>query len=139
RITFAVLAIFALTLMFGLPTYAVFYYLFPGINQLHSPFRWVFALTLSVAVLAGFGMDDLLRGERRKLARGFGIALLGVGGLTLLGLIASRLFYPQIEPLLDRLWRGLQYAPDAFSDTRMFYSVQFTNVLVFALMVLGAG
>ena len=45
-----------LTFMFGLPTYAVIYGL-PGVNQLDSPFRWIFALTLCVAVLAGFGLE----------------------------------------------------------------------------------
>src|SRR5262249_55425553 len=43
QIIMALLGLIALTFMFGLPTYALIYIL-PGINQLHSPFRWVFAL-----------------------------------------------------------------------------------------------
>ncbi|MCC6803723.1 MAG: hypothetical protein IT319_12640, partial [Anaerolineae bacterium] len=39
QVILALLAVAALTFMFGLPTYAVLYYGFPGINQLHSPFR----------------------------------------------------------------------------------------------------
>jgi O-antigen/teichoic acid export membrane protein len=93
-----------------------------------------------VAVLAGFGMDDLLRGERRTLlARRIGCALAGVGALTLVGLLLSRLFYQQIEPLIDRVFHGLAKAPEAFADARMFYSYQFTNVLIFGVMALGAG
>ena len=63
---FATLALVSLTFIFGLPTYAILYYLLPGINQLHSPFRWVFALTLSVAVLAGFGAEALQAVWRRR-------------------------------------------------------------------------
>ncbi|MFK7805321.1 MAG: oligosaccharide flippase family protein, partial [Anaerolineae bacterium] len=39
--------------------YAILYYGFPGLNQLHSPFRWVFPLSVSVALLAGYGMEYL--------------------------------------------------------------------------------
>ncbi|MBK9747043.1 MAG: hypothetical protein IPO91_09685 [Chloroflexi bacterium] len=136
---FALLALVALTFMFGLPTYALLYYGFPGISQLHSPFRWVLALTLCVAVLAGFGLDDLLSGVAAKWARRVGIALLALGVLTGAGLLLSRIIYPQIEPALDSLWRGLAEAPKAFSDTRMFFSVQFVNVLILAVMLVGAG
>ncbi len=127
--------------MFGLPTYALLYYGFPGISQLHSPFRWVFALTLCVAVLAGFGLDDLLSGAQRRSGRGgsWGSRLLALGVLLGAGLMLSRVIYPQIEPALDALWRGLAKAPDAFSDTRMFFSVQFVNGLILAVMLVGAG
>jgi O-antigen/teichoic acid export membrane protein len=134
---FALLAVLALTFMFGLPTYALLY-LLPGIDQLHSPFRWVFALTLSVAVLAAFGWE-LLANVQRRLARVFGYGLLALGALVLVGLLLSRLFYPQIESLLDSLVQGLAEAPRAFSDARMFYSYQFTNVLILGVMLVGAG
>jgi O-antigen/teichoic acid export membrane protein len=61
RWIFLALTVLALTFMFGLPTYALLYNVLPGINQLHSPFRWVLAVTLGVAVLAGFGAEALLR------------------------------------------------------------------------------
>mgnify|MGYP001411188819 CR=1 FL=1 len=139
RWTFALLALVALTFMFGLPTYALLYYGFPGISQLHSPFRWVFALTLCVAVLAGFGLDDLLSGVAAKWARRIGITLLGLGVLIGAALLLGRSLYPQIEPTLERLWTGLALAPNAFRDTRMFFSVQFVNVLILAVMLVGAG
>ena len=56
---FVVLAFFSLAFIFGTPLYALLYYGLPGINQLHSPFRWVFPLTLAVAALAGYGLDYL--------------------------------------------------------------------------------
>jgi O-antigen/teichoic acid export membrane protein len=151
RPIFAVLGLFSLTFMFGLPTYALLYYVLPGVDQLHSPFRWVFGLTLSVAVLAGFGLDALakkiappgrqVRQERafnRRLARIFGIVLLVVGIVVLAGLFASRLFYPQIEPMISRVFVGMALAEQAFSNAAMFYSYQFTNVLIFGVMLVGS-
>src|SRR5204862_4157073 len=118
--------IVSLTFMFGLPTYALLYYGFPGINQLHSPFRWVFPLTLCVALLAGFGMDSLVTAAD-KWARRFGWALVGVGALTLVGLLVSRLAYEQVAPLVERIFNALALAPNAFSDAGMFYSYEFVN------------
>ncbi|NPV67233.1 MAG: oligosaccharide flippase family protein [Anaerolineae bacterium] len=139
RAIFAALGAIALTFVFGLPTYAVLYYLLPGINQLHSPFRWVFPLTLAVAVLAGFGADALARRVDSRLTRWFGWGLTGAGGLTLLGLAGSYGFYPQLEPLIDRALRSLALAENAFADARMFYSYQFTNVLLLGVFLLLAG
>ena len=57
---FALLSLFSLGCIFGTPLYALVYAL-PVIKQSHSPFRWVFPLTLSVAVLAGFGLEVVQR------------------------------------------------------------------------------
>ena len=65
---FVVLAVLSLLFAFGTPLYAVLFYLVPGYNQLHSAFRWVFPYTLSMAVLAGFGLDVLLRGSAHAWA-----------------------------------------------------------------------
>lgn len=56
---FALLALLSLLFAFGTPLYALLYYGLPGWNQLHSPFRWIFPFTLSVAVLAGLGVTFL--------------------------------------------------------------------------------
>lgn len=56
---FTLLSLLSLSFIFGTPLYAVLYYGFPGLNQLHSPFRWVFPLSVSVALLAGYGMEYL--------------------------------------------------------------------------------
>ncbi len=63
---FTTLAIFSLGCVFGTPLYALIYAL-PFLDQSHSPFRWVFPLTLAVAALAGIGADGVagdLRGRR---------------------------------------------------------------------------
>jgi hypothetical protein len=155
RWMFALLAVIALSFMFGLPTYRALMFL-PGIDQLHSPFRWVVAVTLCVAVLAGFGMDRLLAiGEQIRAARMkntplrpltlsrtcsyIGWLCVAIGGQVLVALIVSYLFFPQIEPILTRILTSLAEADRAFSDARMFYSYQFGNLAAFALMILGAG
>ncbi len=156
---FTLLALFGLTFMFGLPTYRLIY-LLPGINQLNSPFRWIFAVTVSVAVLAGIGADALVRplpnpssrrdapqppAERGKLwAKRFGLILAGTGLLTLVGLVLSRVLYPQLEPLVERVLNSMatpdgSTAASRFASPQMFYSYQFTNVLMFGLFTLGAG
>ena len=133
---FGLLGVVSLTFMFGLPTYAAIYIL-PGINQLNSPFRWVFGLTVSVAVLAGIGLDYLAR--REYSGKRIGIVLSGIGGLILGGLLLSRVFYGQIEVLVERVFTGMAKAPEAFADTGMFYSYQFPNVLILGVMVLLSG
>ena len=189
RAIFAVLGAFSLTFIFGLPTYAVLYYLLPGINQLHSPFRWVFALTLSVAVLAGYGADALARsrggagaeaqrasggatgwsprgGESAppapaetnraafrswrspqptafspadRWARRIGWGLFWTGAVLLVVLLLSRVFYPQLEPLVDRAFHALAKAELAFADVHMFYSYEFRNILLLGLFLIASG
>ena len=45
---FIILSFFSLAFIFGTPLYALLYYGLPFINQLHTPFRWVFPLSLCV-------------------------------------------------------------------------------------------
>ncbi len=64
---FIVLAALSLLFAFGTPLYAILYYGLPGYSQLHSAFRWVFPYTLSMAVLAGYGLDRVMaKGESAK-------------------------------------------------------------------------
>ena len=65
-LVFVVLAVLSLLFAFGTPLYALLYYLLPGYSQLHSAFRWVFPYTLSMAVLAGYGLDALIAGVREQ-------------------------------------------------------------------------
>ena len=155
RILFAVLAVLSVSFIFGLPTYALLYYGLPFINQSHSPFRWVWPLTLSVAVLAGFGAERLQRLHAQKTApvrRTYGIqiptgrvvsvlawACIGGGGAALALLVLSRAFYGQIEGVVQRIFEGLALAPEAFPDGRAFYSFEAQNVLIFALTLIAAG
>ncbi len=66
---FIVLSLFSLGCIFGTPLYAVVYAL-PFLKQSHSPFRWVFPLTMCVAVLAGFGVELVRRSGAEPEQRG---------------------------------------------------------------------
>ena len=65
---FALLTLLSLLFAFGTPLYALLFYGLPGWNQLHSPFRWIFPYTFSVAVLAGIGVHYLDRFVSAKWA-----------------------------------------------------------------------
>jgi O-antigen/teichoic acid export membrane protein len=138
RWIFAVLGVLSLTFMFGLPTYALIYAL-PGINQLNSPFRWIFALTVCVAVLAGIGFDRVLKAENLKVTRVLSIGVFVSGITVLIGLLASRLFYPQVAGVVERVFNSMAKATDAFPNAELFYSYQVVNVAIFGIMLILSG
>ncbi len=142
---FVALSVLSVAFIFGTPLYAVLFYGLPFIDQLHTPFRWVFPLALAVAVLAGIGADQLsvASGQwsvvSRRVAKLIGWAALISGGLTLTGLLLTRLFYGQVAGLVERVFLGLAGAADAFPSATAFYSYQFWNVLVFGIVLTLSG
>lgn len=152
---FAALAVVSLLFVFGTPLYAVLYYGLPGIKQLHSPFRWVFPYTLSIAVLAGFGARRLM-GLRRASGtlqdgdpvnpEGYRpwVSLLTWGpfwvGLALLAGLLAVLVAPELFiPAADRFLASVEKAQEAFSSGPMLLSYQWRNLLVLALMLVASG
>src|SRR5204862_7741295 len=51
----AALAGLSLLLAFGTPLYGLLFFGVAGVNQLHTPFRWIYPYSLCIAVLAGLG------------------------------------------------------------------------------------
>ncbi len=161
---FTLLALFSLGCIFGTPVYTLVYYL-PFLNQSHSPFRWIFPLSVSVAALAALGATEVARwrvthgpdgGVRIRYPRRLWqrllyfdtapnlVSLLGVsalwsGLLLLAGLWVSRLAFPTFEPWIERAFWSLAKAPDAFPDYRAFYSYLFPWVQLAGLHLLLAG
>lgn len=148
---FAALAYLSLLLAFGTPLYAILYYGLPGIKQLHSPFRWVFPYTLSVAVLAGFGARQLVGFQRDPEARTGGpdayprwASLLASGtfwtGTALVAGMAVVLIAPELFiPLADRILNTVSEARLTFSSGQMFLSYQWRNLLILGLMLTASG
>ena len=162
---FALLSLLSFAFIFGTPLYALLFYGLPFANQLHTPFRWVFPLSLCVAALAGFGMDFLA--ETRRLATGnwrlkgkspvsglqsllflkgrpsliTGLSGLAFwGGLVLLvGIYGSRIMYGRIAPLIERIFLGLARASSAFPNARAFYSYESRQLFILGLMLVGTG
>jgi O-antigen/teichoic acid export membrane protein len=142
---FILLVFFSLAFIFGTPLYAILYYGLPFINQLHTPFRWVWPLSLAVAVLAGFGVDYLLhyrskedQGSRLDLVHILTAAAAVSGGAILLFLFLSWITFDSIEPFVERLFHGLALADTAFAGARAFYSYEFTQFLILGLSLLGS-
>jgi len=160
---FAGLAAVALLFAFGTPLYAILYYGLPGWSQLHSPFRWVFPFTLSMAVLGALGLNVVIgwmaqgaRGEGREGETGRrGIsnlqslnlsisqslaALLAFAGLVALLLVLASIVAP--APFVafgQRVVDGSDLAQMAFADGRMFWSYQALNLMHFGVIALLAG
>ncbi len=143
--SFAALAIISLLFTFGTPLYAILFFGVPGFNQLHSPFRWVFPYTLSMAVLAGIGAEIMLTrsnekisaSPRRRVALTWG--LIALGALVTLALAASWVFRAQTIAFAERIVRSSDLASQVFDSGRMFYAYEFRNILLFAIFVLLAG
>lgn len=159
---FALLAVFSLGCIFGTPLYALVYAL-PFLSQSHSPFRWVFPLTVAVAVLAGQGVTSLSRLARSEDSRQrdeprrrwMRVAMLGgaadnlvdvlsalaiwLGLLGALGVGLSWFIYPQISPGIEFLFWRLAGAAYAFPDARTFYLYLVPQILICTLFLTLAG
>ena len=138
-ILFGLLSLLALSFMFGAPSYALLHRL-PGMNQLNSPFRWVFALTLAVSALAGIGLHILsARPRQSNLPRLFGYGLFAAGMMLLLGIALAYIRFDYVEAFFNRIAQDMARASQAFADGRMFYSYQLPNLLILAAMLLVSG
>ena len=149
---FAGLALVSLLFAFGTPLYGLLFYGLPGWSQLHSPFRWVFPFTLSMALLAGMGLQRLLAIERlsdlaigrfgriaKSLNRSIALVTL-LAGLGALALITTSLLRPDsFIAFAQRIIDGSDLARMAFTDGRMFWSYQALNLLKFGLFAVGSG
>jgi len=131
------LALVSLLFVFGTPLYALLYYGLPGIKQLHSPFRWVFPYTLSVAALAGFGARELDRPS--PLVKPLARAAIGGGAVLVAGLLAVGIAPQPFLPLADRFLVAVEKAQEAFSSGQMLLSYEWRNLLVLGLMLAASG
>ena len=150
---FAGLALLSLLFAFGTPLYALLFYGLPGWNQLHSPFRWVFPFTLSMAVLGGIGLEQLLRKDIGYWVLGIGrlrvtakyllsnISILFVaGGIALLAIVlASRFFPAPFLALAQRIVESSDLAQMAFADGRMFWGYESVGLVKLGTFLILSG
>ena len=98
---FAILAVFALLLALGTPLNALFYFFVPGFAQSGSPARCLVLWALAIAVLAGMGLDSLLRQPPTK--REAGIVMGAFGFVFAIGLSSASQALRANLPNMDKL------------------------------------
>ncbi len=146
---FSLLALLSLLFAFGTPLYAILFYGLPGWNQLHSPFRWIFPYTLSLAVLAGLGatyLDGLVKrwgsgktewGQEISSYVGWTLFWSGLAGLVImLGALSYPLPFIQAASFIFER-SGL--AQNAFANGRQFFGYQWPNFFKLFVMMMAAG
>lgn len=143
---FLTLAVLSLLFAFGTPLYAILFYGLPGWNQLHTAFRWIFPWTLSVAFLAGLGIDTLAAAFSSAASARVKRAVTLVGaGLVALGLIAlftvvlSLVMREQFVQFADSFVRASDLAQPVFQTGQAFWSYQARNIVLFGIFLLLAG
>lgn len=139
RVLLIAISVIATLFAFGTPLYALLYYGLPGINQLHSPFRWIFPLMFALAALAAFGAQALQDGRMARTAHRLGYALIGAGAVLLIGLFAARLAFSSVRSAVEALYNSLAGANLAYPSPEVFFSVKAQDVFVFALLLIGSG
>ncbi|MCB0113241.1 MAG: oligosaccharide flippase family protein, partial [Caldilineaceae bacterium] len=149
---FTTLAALSLLFAFGTPLYAILFYGLPGWSQLHSPFRWVFPFTVSMAVLGGIGLERLLvLNEESRLKIGrisvshhslfFILASSAIlAGLAALAAVAVSYFVPApFIALGQRIVDGSDLAQMSFADGYMFWGYQSMNLVKFGVFAVLSG
>ena len=147
---FAALALLSLLFAFGTPLYVILYKGLPGWEQLHSPFRWVYPFTLSMVVLAGIGLDELLSLQTKDLRLKIGsmafnlrslifLTAILIGFVTLAVVATSYVLPNPFISLSQRLLDSSEQAQRAFADGRMFWSYQALGLLRFGVFTVVSG
>lgn len=157
-----ILSLLSVLFIFGTPLYAALYYLLPGWSQLHTPFRWIFPLSICISLFAGIGWQLLdWRVARPRATQALSLGEKGevrgrtslqssrllVGGIPLLvgviGLLMLALIYlspdwwvAQAAKVLDRS----QLTQYGFGGSAaLFLSYQWENFLHLGLVLVGSG
>jgi len=143
---FGVLAVLALAFTFGTPLYAILYYGLPGYKQLHSPFRWVFPYTLSVAMMAAWSAtrlgDWFQKTADTHIARWLhwlAVLLLAAGATGLLILVAALRWPGPFLALSQRILLSSEPAQSAFPSAQVFFAYQWSNLVWFFALLAGSG
>ncbi len=135
---FALVAGLSLAFAFGTPLYRLVFAI-PGIDQLRSPFRWVFPFVLAMAILSALGLDALLQPDARRATRaqwaaravGLGAVVGGIGAgfaLALAWVVPAR-WTSLVERAVGVLPDARAPVLDTFGSMAAFAAYQYWNLL----------
>ena len=147
---FGLLSLLSVLFIFGTPLYAILYYGLPGVNQLHSPFRWAFPLTFCIAALAGLGFEWLLQRMRKHSAwdkepvpprpvRLLAVGCLLAGLIGFAGVLAVRVGWGAFEGRLATAISNNPRLVKAFANPQEFFSYEAGQILFACLMLVLTG
>ena len=129
---FWILTLLSLCFALGTPLYLLIYTL-PGMEQVHSPFRWMLVATLGVAILAGYGCDRLRAAPGRALLAAR--LCLGSGTGLLVILLLARLFISSAQPALAAILRASGGNGTIFPDAEAFFSFELPLLVRLAILL----
>jgi O-antigen/teichoic acid export membrane protein len=132
-VAIAAVGAIALGLAFGTPLYAALYYTVPGVNQLHTVFRWVYPASLCLAVLAGVGLSH---GRGRAIVGALAIAG-GLVGLASVG--AAQLAPATAEDVMRRIMGRWPDMRAGLPEPRIALSYLIPQVVRLAFLLLATG
>jgi hypothetical protein len=130
---FAGLGLLALLMTLGTAVNRLFYFGLPGFAGSGSPARVLFLFVMSAAVLAGIGLDKLLKEVGKERSRAVSAVLFAGLGIVVFG---ATLFFTNAYRLSDRIGTGdliAQIMPDA----RPFFAFFLIAVIILALTLTG--
>lgn len=134
----AALALVSLALAFGSPLYAVLFVGIPGVDQLHTPFRWIYPYSLAVAILAALGAEAILARAGAWLSRlGWLVAL--AGGIGVVACVVVALVPAPFVGLAQRVLERSGRLQRAFASGDALLSYEWRNLALAATFVLLAG
>ncbi len=136
-----IMTILCLGFIFGTPLYALIYYL-PSLDQLHSPFRWSWPLSLCISLLSASTIQSFVNFNQRYLHRtANAISKISIfSGIILLTILfVSYIFFNEIDPILSTLLSELSGASTIFSGTQMFFSYEARWLLQCAILLVLSG
>ncbi|MCS7001484.1 MAG: hypothetical protein NZ518_01420, partial [Dehalococcoidia bacterium] len=151
---FAGYLVFCLLLAFGTPLYLLIWRI-PGVDQLHTPFRWAYPAAFCLVALAGIGAGHLITNARRVVTwtreqtepttlaklvvdpapRRLAIACLATSAVILTALVASRVTIEPTLALVEAVRARSTMLSLAFPDAVTLYSYQAARVAAFAGVV----
>ncbi|HEY3108860.1 MAG TPA: hypothetical protein VGL23_08915, partial [Chloroflexota bacterium] len=134
----AALGLWSLSLAFGSRLYGLLFLAIPGVDQLHTPFRWIYPYTVAVAALAALGAEALARRPSASWAR-VGAALAAVGALGLAGALLVAASPGPFVGLAEALLRRSGTLRRALADPDLLLSYEWRNLTLLAALLVATG